>query len=114
MASGTAAPPEASLPETDPFIPLLILMVRPYQFALVPESALKMALSGGRGESPQATNSGLMGFALSFARASTTFHQSRISDSIFSRHERSSFRSRRGMSARNDWTLSPMRLSSIG
>src|SRR5947209_1494895 len=99
MAYGTAAPIDARLPETEPFIPLRILMSRPYQLAVVPESALRMLLSGRRGESSQATSSGLMGFALILARASTSPHQSRISDSIFSRQERSSFRLSRGISA---------------
>ncbi len=54
-------------------MPWRILIVRPYQLAVVPESALRIALSGMRGESSQVTYSGLIGSALSFARASIVF-----------------------------------------
>src|SRR5450432_2583447 len=96
----------ARFPETEAFIPGRIFKSRANQLAVEPESAVKMHLSGRRGDNSQKTRWGLSGVASFMARASSTFHHFKISFSIFSRHERSVFLFSSGSSARNVSALS--------
>src|ERR1700760_3916815 len=50
IAYGTAAPIEASPPDSEHFMPRRILRSRAYQLAQEPESLVIIALSGSRGE----------------------------------------------------------------
>src|SRR5690242_17401677 len=104
----------ARLPDKEAIMPSLILRLRANQFAEDPESEERMQRSGSRGDNSEKTFCGLIGFALSSARASITFHHCLISFSSFSRQERSCFRFKRGIKAFNVSLLSPSRLTSIG
>jgi hypothetical protein len=104
----------ARFPESDAIIPERIFTSRANQLAEEPESQVRMARSGTRGESSQNTRWGLIGSASSIARASSTFHQSRMFSSISSRQPRSSFRRSSGMSSCSVSRLWPQRFTSIG
>src|ERR1700710_2966585 len=81
-AYGVAAPNDARLPESDPFMPRRILMSRAYQLATEPLSPVMMQLSGSRDDNSQNTRCGLIGSADSIARSSIVSHQLETSFSI--------------------------------
>src|SRR4051812_14553393 len=104
----------ASDPESEPIMPRRNLRSRAYQLADDPESAETMQRSGNRGDNSQNKRWGLMGLAVSMARASNTSHHSRTLASMRSRQEWSVLRSNSGIRARNVSALSPIKFSSIG
>ena len=114
MAYGTPGPMLARPPDRLAFMPLRNLISRAYQFAAEPESQVRMALSGRRGDSSQNTRCGLTGLASFMARASITRHQRATFSSISVCQPRSVLRSSKGISARKVARASPTRLHSIG
>src|ERR1041384_6524110 len=84
-AYGIAGPIVARLPDSDAIMPDRTLRSRAHHPAQVPESAVRIALSGSRGESSQNTRCGLIGSADSIARRSITFHQSATQPAMSSR-----------------------------
>ena len=113
-AYGTAQPIVASVPEMPAFIPARSFRWRAHQLAAVPESAVRMHLSGRSGESSWNTRCGLTGSPGSIARSSSIRQLRSTLRSICSRHDRSVFRSSSGSSARRVAPASPTRFTSIG
>src|SRR5215472_895351 len=89
MAYGTAAPIEARPPESEHIMPRRIFRSRAYQLAQEPESLVKIARSGSRGDNSQKMRCGLMGLAGCIARCSRVFHHSRMFASMRPCQERS-------------------------
>src|SRR5439155_16533932 len=114
IAYGTAAPIEASPPDSEHIMPRRILRSRAYQLAQDPESLVMIARSGRRGDNSQATRCGLIGSAGCIARSSSVFHQSRVQPSMLLRQVWSDFSSKNGNRERKVSAASPARLTSIG
>src|SRR6266702_7508185 len=100
MAYGTAAPIEASPPDSDAIMPRRIFRSRAYQFAQDPESLVRITRSGSRGDSSQATRCGLTGLAGCIARSSSVFHHLETLLAISFRQAGSVFASSIGSRAR--------------
>ncbi|SAL88940.1 hypothetical protein AWB74_08813 [Caballeronia arvi] len=115
IAYGTAAPIDASPPESEQCMPRFTFKSRAYQLATDPESLVTMAFAGTRVDNSQTVRCGFTPATLvASARFSSVFHQSSIQPSMRLRHERSDFCSSRGSKARSVSALSPTRFTSIG
>src|SRR3954453_242413 len=114
IAYGTAAPIDASPPDSEHFMPRRIFRSRAYQLAQEPESLVMIALSGSSGDNSQVTRCGLIGFAAAMARLYRVFHHLAVDPLARFRQARSVFCSNIGSSARSVSVLSPTRLTSIG
>jgi hypothetical protein len=95
-------------------MPRRILRSRAYQFAVEPESAVRMQFSGRRGDNSQNTRCGLIGSADTIARSSSVFHQATTFFSMVVRQDVSARGFSNGSKARSVSALSPIKLYSIG
>src|SRR3954471_14031499 len=89
IAYGTAAPIEASPPDSEHICPRFTRYSLAYQFAQEPLSLVTIASSGSCGDLSQTPRCGLTGWTLVNTRASSVFHQSLIPLSIRRRQLRS-------------------------